>query len=789
MKRLMAGAASAALALTAFGVAAAAPASAATPYVYGSCSSLSVYLSDVAVDSTIDVVIDGTSVESTTASDTSYSNAFDLDWATPHDWSVDVDDPASDDADVHQSGTTTPCDSDPNVWATAWSSCQELDLQLSGYPDGSRATTVVDGTTVDDQAVSSWYSFSQPLDWTVSHTYAVTVDAPDDTLDRSWDGTTTPCDTDPNLQVNVSAWCGYVGVSVYGYPDGTQVSTTVDDTVLDTQTIAEGSGYWYSTDVDPDASHTWAVTLTDPSGAQLRQETGTLDCAPWQSPTVSVNASCSSLDVWVDVSAFPSGSTAEVSIDGSVTATAPLGDYFYASYELGWQSAHDWTVRVLSPDGAEASSRSGTSTPCDTDPNPPLQDYSTCSAVTAQANDAMFTDGSLFEVSVDGKTEYSEAFTTAAYATIPVDYLVAHDYVLTATAPDGTTLQQSGTTTPCTQGEHAVHVDAQCGLISAWVDDPWIGTAGTVDLEVDGKPAATAPMGRAGNANAQVAVDQQVAHTWTFTLDATDDARDWTESGQTTPCPVDGVIVQPTVPDPVTGCDATPADLVAPASTEAITYTLEKDGLHARTNPGYVFAASTTALTSYRTVDGSELVLATGSLLTPECDLPVTTLQAVCDAGTAYLDYAVTPPADASENYFVIEWEGPRSGYDVVYGDAGFGHPFTGRVPLPAFVKNDDGTVSPAYDPTWRLASIHLRLAAEAYVGYPGDDGWYARSYVATIDNPPMTDPCVSAGDGPGTTTLPRGLALGRDHVGHPAHPVPPARPVTPGRPEGGKAA
>lgn len=122
MKKLLAGTVGTVLALGGLGVATATPAAAATPSVQPSCNSLYVSLDDYPQGTSVVVTLDGETVESTTF-DTSYSFWRDLDFSVPHDWSVVVDAPDGADGDFSDSGSTVPCDTDPNVWADAWASC------------------------------------------------------------------------------------------------------------------------------------------------------------------------------------------------------------------------------------------------------------------------------------------------------------------------------------------------------------------------------------------------------------------------------------------------------------------------------------------------------------------------------------------------------------------------------------------------------------------------------------------------------------------------------------------
>ncbi|MFD4991579.1 hypothetical protein ACFWH7_13470 [Cellulosimicrobium cellulans] len=484
MKKLLAGTVGTVLALGGLGVATATPAAAATQYVQPSCNSLYVSLEDYPEGTSVVVTLDGETVESTTF-DTSYSFWRDVDFSTPHDWSVEVDAPDGVEGDFVDSGTTSPCDTDPNAWSDAWASCGELSTSVSGYPEGSRIVVNLDGEVVADETFTGSSANSWSLDWQVAHDWSVVLDAADDALDRTWSGTTEPCRFDPSLRVDVSAYCESLWVNVAGYPAGTAITVR-----LDGEALAEGS---------------------------------------------------------VDESGYFSGG---------------------------------WTI-------------------------------------------------------------------------------------------DGSRAQE-----------------------------------------------------------------------WVVVLDAADDALDRTETGVSEPCWVEPNTVEPVTPVTVTDCSATPADVVLPDDTAEITYERTVDGIVATASLGYVLPPSSDQWGPH---DGGRLLLGWYSVVRPRCDLEVVSVTPVCDAGVPYVDISVTPPAGATDDNstFYIEWEGPGGGYEVVYGDAGFGHPWTTRQPWPGFITHDDGTVSPTYDPTWRLDDVDLVL----YATVAAEGGAYSVGYSATVEDAPTADPCA---DDPG---------------------------------------
>jgi hypothetical protein len=484
VKKLLAGTVGTVLALGGLGVATATLAAAATPYVQPSCNSLYISLEDYPEETSVVVTLDGETVDSTTF-DTSYSFWRDFDFSTPHDWSVDVDAPDGAEGDLSDSGTTTPCETNPNTSAWTDASCGEIAASVTEYPVGSHVVTTVDGTVLTDEVFDGSYWNVWSLDWRSSHDWSVVLDSPDDTLDRTWSGTTEPCAFDPSLRVYVNAYCETLTVSVEGYPAGTAVTVRAGDDVVGEGAIDEGGYFWGE----------WAI--------------------------------------------------------------------------------------------------------------------------------------------------------------------------------DGTSAQE-----------------------------------------------------------------------WAVEIDTADDAQDRTESGLSEPCWVPPTTVEPVSPDVVTDCAATPDDVVLPEDTEAITYTRTDEGIVATATPGHELPFG---LDQWRPHGDGQLLLGWYAALRPSCDFADVSVQPVCVDGVASVDVSVTPPSGATEDNstFYIEWQGPGGGYDVVYGDAGFGHPWTTRQPWPGFVTHDDGTVSPTYDPTWRLDDVDLVL----YATVAAEGGAYSVGYRAHVEDAPTADPCA---DDPG---------------------------------------
>lgn len=107
MKRTLAGVAATTLAVGGMLVATAAPASAHTPRVKDTCSSLEVNLTQYR-GADVTVTIDGTDVADETF-DSSWSRTFELDGSAGHAWTVDVDAHDGNQYDWSDSGRTEPC--------------------------------------------------------------------------------------------------------------------------------------------------------------------------------------------------------------------------------------------------------------------------------------------------------------------------------------------------------------------------------------------------------------------------------------------------------------------------------------------------------------------------------------------------------------------------------------------------------------------------------------------------------------------------------------------------------
>jgi len=282
VKKLLAGTVGTVLALGGLGVATATPAAAATQYVQPSCSSLYVSLDGYPDGSTFTLTLDG---ETETATfDGSYGVWRDLDFSAPHDWSVVVDAPDDADGDFSDSGTTTPCDTDPDVSAWVDATCGELVTSITKYPEGSRVVTTIDGEILQDTSAALAYWGTWSLDWQVAHDWSVVLDSPDDSLDRTWSGTTEPCGFDPRLRVDVNAYCATMTVSVDGYPAGTALAVRVGDEVVGEGTIDESGYFWGEWAIDGTAAQEWSVEVDAVDDALDRTESG-LSEPCWVPPT------------------------------------------------------------------------------------------------------------------------------------------------------------------------------------------------------------------------------------------------------------------------------------------------------------------------------------------------------------------------------------------------------------------------------------------------------------------------------------------------------------------------
>ncbi|WP_125775646.1 hypothetical protein [Antribacter gilvus] len=220
-------------------------------------------------------------------------------------------------------------------------------------------------------------------------------------------------------------------------------------------------------------------------------------------------------------------------------------------------------------------------------------------------------------------------------------------------------------------------------------------------------------------------------------------------------------IVTPLVPAQLTSCTATVADVVPPADTDAIDYELTPEGIVATVLPGYAFPESLYDPDGhwYNRTGDTTAVLPLFAVLRPICSLDTISLSPVCEAGVPYLDYAVARPEGLTDAApLLMEWTGDDHLYDVVYGSSGEGAPLEGRTWWRSIITNNDGTFSPAYDPSWKLSDIDIHFTATQW----NADHTYFTSFFGVVEDAPLGDPCVTSGP-----THPEHP----EHPGHPGHP------------------
>lgn len=777
MKRFLASAVTSALAFAAV-AATATPAAAEQHYVSASCDQLSTQLMSYPVGGTVEVVVDGAVVDAGPLQDQTqagygyaYWFSFDLDWDTAHQWSVTVDSDL-DSYDWSTSGTSVPCASDPDVYADASATCQNLSVSIGGYPWGSRVAVTVDGQTVEDSTFDSWFSRSYSLDWATAHTWTVVIDAADDALDRTLTGTSAPCGEDPRYRVDVTAWCGWMSASVHGFPAGTTVTARTGDLLLDERTLGDLESYWNSWSMGP-ASFDWTITVDATDDALDRTKSGTVTCGGGgPSPTAGAGSTCGSVDVWADASAYLSGSRIAVVIDGETVQDSELTEYFSMSYEVDWQTAHTWSATITEPDGYVPFDKTGTSEPCATDPTPPVSASSWCGSIGVNVSDAeLFVEGGHIELVVDGTVARSQDFVGSTYVGYEADPIEAHTWAVTVTSPSGYEYSTSGATSTCSVDSH-LNVWELCDGIEVSYSDTFAPVGGTITVTVDGDVLETTEWDGT-NYRSWFRVDQNVGHDWTVTLDSLDDRRDLTKSGRTWTCPAVGTLVQPENPVTITECGATLEDIVLPPATEAVSYELTDQGIVARAAEGFFFPYTIgdgPSGSQWQRINDSLATLGVYSALRPRCDLEVVSVAPVCVDGVPYVDYAVARPEGIEDGTLSVEWVGPNGGYDdVVYAGMGYDRPFATRDVWPGFITNDDGTVSPTYDPDWRLADIDLSF----YTSVSVTEGQHRYSiyYGADYEDAPTADPCAAPSKSPHPI-----------HPEHPAHPVFLVNPGWPGR-------
>jgi hypothetical protein len=157
--------------------------------------------------------------------------------------------------------------------------CSSLYVTLDGYPDGTAVALSVDGETVEQVTFDGNHSLWHDIDGSVPHDWSVVVDVPDGAEgDFADSGTTTPCGAPPTDWLYANAYCGYLNVSLGGFPAGSAVTVTVDDAVLAEGVVDEHGSYWFGTELDQWAGQTWQVVLDAEDDTFDRSESGASSC-------------------------------------------------------------------------------------------------------------------------------------------------------------------------------------------------------------------------------------------------------------------------------------------------------------------------------------------------------------------------------------------------------------------------------------------------------------------------------------------------------------------------------
>ncbi len=464
-----------------------------------------------------------------------------------------------------------------------------------------------------------------------------------------------------------------------------------------------------------------------------------LAAAPSASAAVpTVSATCSSLDVMLD--GYPDGTTVTTTVDGESVVETAEGGWYSAWRGFDWSTAHEWSVVVDASEGSDGDfSDGGTTTPCDVDPDRYAFANASCGEVTAHA--ASYPAGTRLVVSVDGQTVTDDPVEGYYGRSWPIDWTVAHDWTVTLDAVDDALDQVwEGVTEPCDVDPRLrVEVGAYCDQFSVSVTGYPAGT--TVEVRLDDAPFADGVVNEWDEFWGSWTIGADTTHTWEVVIDAEDDSLDRTESGESEPCWTEPGEVLPETPATVTACSATPDDVVLPADSEAVSYERTPEGIVATATDGYVFPWD--GLDQWQRLDDARAVLSWHSAVRPVCDLEVVSVTPVCVEGSPFVDVVVTPPVGADAGSLEMDWVGPDAAYDVVYGSGGFGQPFESRQPWPAFITNEDGTVSPHHTPDWRLDDIDLAFGTTMQA----DGGAYSRYHRAIWEDAPTVDPCA---DDPG---------------------------------------
>jgi hypothetical protein len=169
---------------------------------------------------------------------------------------------------------------------------------------------------------------------------------------------------------------------------------------------------------------------------------------------------------------------------------------------------------------------------------------------------------------------------------------------------------------------HTPSVSSDCGFVN--VDLKYYQGA-KVTVVIDGQTVEDTEFNGGFQKRYEENLGLDKAHEWTVTVDAYDGENgtqyDWSESGSIGVCqtPPPAEVVNPVVPEAVSGCAASLDDIVLPESTEAITYTKTEAGIVATLNSEeFIFPEELGAYIPQE--DGSALLPTEAIVFEEECE-------------------------------------------------------------------------------------------------------------------------------------------------------------------------
>lgn len=191
---------------------------------------------------------------------------------------------------------------------------------------------------------------------------------------------------------------------------------------------------------------------------------------------------------------------------------------------------------------------------------------------------------------------------------------------------------------------HTPSVSSDCGFVN--VDLKYYQDA-KVTVVIDGQTVEDTEFSGGFQKRYEENLGLDKAHEWTVTVDAYDGQNgtqyDWSQSGSIGVCqtPPPAEVVNPVVPEAVSGCAASLDDIVLPESTEAITYTKTEAGIVATLNSEeFIFPEELGAYVPQE--DGSALLPTEAIVFEEECEPTPTPSEPSVEPSEA----ASVPPVD-----------------------------------------------------------------------------------------------------------------------------------------------